>query len=335
VWIPTKTLKYVAPELIVHYIEAHSYLPPQEFITAVMACPPQGSKAFFKLLSGFENWWDAPPGVGEQAVGKAADAGDSWTVGSIYEDFMGRWSRRLAAQFVSWLRIPAGVHWLDVGCGTGSLANAICSCANPASVAGADPAEPFIQFARNHSQDARISFVTAGVGDLPRRRGGYGSVTSLLALNFFPDPEVAVREMRSVGARNGTVSACVWDYSGGMQFLRHFWDAAAEVDPTARELDEGKRFHLCHPDRLKSVFRCGGLADVRCVPIEIPTIFTSFRDYWQPFLGGTGPAPAYVASLDADRRAILSRKLEETLPREPDGRIALSARAWAVRGTVS
>jgi hypothetical protein len=157
----------------------------------------------------------------------------------------------------------------------------------------------------------------------------------LLALNFFPDPKAAVQEMRSLAARQGTVSACVWDYGGGMQFLRHFWDAAATVDSTAQALDEGKRFLLCQPDSLTKLFRSEGLLDIRCEAIEIPTTFVSFRDYWRPFLGGTGPAPSYVASLDAERRAILSRKLEETLPRGPDGTIALTALAWAVRGTVS
>ena len=259
---------------------------------------------------------------------------DQWQAGSTYEDFMGRWSRRLAPRFVSWLQIPRGVHWLDIGCGTGSLSSAICSHADPASVVGCDPAAPLVEFAREHSRDARVSFVTAGVGSLPRRPGGYGSVTSLLALNFFPDVEAAIDEMRSIAAPHATVSACVWDYSEGMQFLRYFWDVAAEVDSVARALDEGKRFPLCRRDALMALFRGGGLADVRCDPIEIPTVFASFDDYWRPLLGGTGPVPSYVASLDTDRRAILSRKLELALPRGPDGTIALIARAWAVRGTV-
>ncbi len=248
---------------------------------------------------------------------------------------MGRWSRRLAPQFVSWLQIPRGVDWLDVGCGTGSLAQAICSYADPASVVGCDPATPLLEFAREHGGDARLSFVTAGVGSLPRRPGGYGSVTSLFALNFFPDVEAAVHEMRSVAAPHATVSACVWDYLDGIQFLRHFWDAAAEVDSAAREHDEGNRFPLCRRDALTALFRGGGLDDVRCDPIEIPTVFASFDDYWRPLLGGTGPAPSYVAALDADRRALLERTLEGTLRRAPDGTIALTARAWAVRGTVN
>jgi SAM-dependent methyltransferase len=246
---------------------------------------------------------------------------------------MGRWSRQLAPQFVSWLRISGSVHWLDVGCGTGALTNAICSHANPASVLGCDPAEPFIEYARRLSQDARAAFVVAGAGGFPSRAGGYGSVTSPLALNFLPDPEAAVHEMRSLTAAQGAVSACVWDYGGKMEFLRRFWDAVAAADSTARDLDEGVRFQLCRPDALADLFRSGGLGDVRCEPIEIMTEFTSFDDYWRPILGGTGPAPSYVASLDADRRTTLARMLEQALPREPGGTISLTARAWAVRGT--
>jgi hypothetical protein len=120
-----------------------------------------------------------------------------------------------------------------------------------------------------------------------------------------------------------------------MEFLRRFWDAATAIDATARALDEGNRFPLCNRDPLAELFRAGGLGDVRCEPIDIATTFASLDDYWQPLLGGTGPAPSYVASLDADRRAALKRRLEETLRREPDGTIALTARAWAVRGTAN
>ena len=259
---------------------------------------------------------------------------DQWAAGSSYEEFMGRWSRRLAPEFISWLQIPPGAHWLDVGCGTGALTNAVCNHANPASVVGCDPSTAFIDFAGEYSRDARQSFVTAGIGSLPHRPEGYGCVASLFALNFLPDPEAAVREMQSVTAPMATVAACVWDYSDGMQFLRHFWDAAASLDPAASALDEGNRFPLCHPAPLMNLFQHVDLGDVRCEPIEIRTVFASFDDYWQPLLGGTGPVPSYVASLGTDDRATLARHLEATLPRDADGAIALMARAWAVRGKV-
>jgi hypothetical protein len=158
-------------------------------------------------------------------------------------------------------------------------------------------------------------------------------VSSLLALNFFPDCDAAVREMRSLTSADGVVSACVWDYAGKMESLRYFWDAATAMDLTARKLDEGARFPLCRPDALVALFQRGALEDVRCEALEIATQFASFDDYWQPMLGGTGPAPSYVASLDADRRDALARRLARDLPRGFDGTIALTARAWAVRGT--
>lgn len=259
---------------------------------------------------------------------------DAWASASRYEEFMGRWSRRLAPRFVSWLHLPRGVHWLDVGCGTGALTDAVCRCADPASVVGCDPAKPFIDYAVEHARDARATFVVAGAGSLPARADGYGCAASLLALNFFPDPEAATREMTSLVAPGGTVCACVWDYGGEMQCLRRFWDAVGAGDSTARALDEGQRFPLCRPDKLAALFVSCGLVDVSSEAIRIDTVFSGFDDYWTPLLGGTGPAATYVASLDAQRRTELSRRLEESLPRETDGRIALTARAWAVRGTV-
>lgn len=262
-------------------------------------------------------------------------AREHWAAGEHYEDFMGRWSRQLAPKFLSWLQIPTGAHWLDVGCGTGALTNAICALASPASVVGCDPSEAFIEHARRRSNDARVTFVHSGVGALPRHADGYGSVTSLLALNFFPDVEASIVEMRDLAVRGGTVSACVWDYAGRMDFLRLFWDAAIEVDANARGLDEGRRFPICHPQALVALFRRGGLHQVSCEPLEIPTPYASFDEFWDSFLGGTGPAPSYVASLSAAARERLARKLKETVPLQSDGSIDLIARAWAVRGTAN
>jgi SAM-dependent methyltransferase len=257
---------------------------------------------------------------------------DTWAAGATYEQFMGRWSRLLAPRFVSWLSVRPSAHWLDVGCGTGALTDAICAGADPAAVVACDPSEPFVEYARGRRVDSRVSFVVAGTGRLPTRPGGFDVVASLLALNFFPRPEAAIQEMRRIAAGNGVVSACVWDYAGRMQLLRCFWDSVVAVDAGAAELDEGRRFPICRPDALVSLFREGGLDEVVCDSIEIPTRFASFAELWKPFLGGTGPAPTYVASLDPGRRDALARRLQDSLPREPDGAISLVARAWVVRG---
>jgi ubiquinone/menaquinone biosynthesis C-methylase UbiE len=258
---------------------------------------------------------------------------DHWSAGSTYEQFMGRWSRRLAREFVRWLHAPSGLEWLELGCGTGALTTAICEHADPATVVACDPATSFIDYARRHIRDPRASFILASATDFPLEPDGYDVIASLLALNFFPDPAAAMERMRLAAAPGGTITASVWDYGGEMQFLRHFWDAAIEVESDAREMDEGTRFPICTPENLSRLFRNAGLVDVRCEPIEIVTVFESFEDYWTPFLGATGPAPAFVSALSAEKRDRLRSKLDATLPRRSDGTIQLRARAWAIRGT--
>jgi hypothetical protein len=132
----------------------------------------------------------------------------------------------------------------------------------------------------------------------------------------------------------GTVAAYVWDYAEGMQVIRHFWDAAREIDPAAEELDEGARFPLCRRGGLRELFRGAGLSGVDERAIVVPTPFASFEEYWAPFLGAQGPAPAFAMSLSEADRERLRANLRERIPAAADGSIELTARAWVARGAV-
>jgi hypothetical protein len=155
-----------------------------------------------------------------------------------------------------------------------------------------------------------------------------------LALNFFPDERAALAEMTRVTATKGTIGVYVWDYAGKMELIRNFWDAAVDLNPDAARLDEGVRFPLCRPEALTALFGSVGLDEVEVRAIDVPTPFASFDEYWQPFLGGQGPAPAYVASLGQVGRDRLQAGLRERIPAQADGSISLIARAWAIRATV-
>jgi SAM-dependent methyltransferase len=261
----------------------------------------------------------------------SAERSDQWSTGDAYEAFMGRWSRAVARRFVHWLGHEPGLAWLDVGCGTGALTAAICDGAEPLSVIACDPSEAFVSHARSEIVDARVTVVVAGAVDLPRDPEGFDRVVSGLVLNFIPDPARAVEAMRARLCPGGLVAAYVWDYAEGMAFLRTFWDEAARLDPAAQSLDEGARFPLSTRPALEALFEGARLDDVRSEAIDIPTRFESFADYWRPFLGGTGPAPAYVASLAEPQREALRARLEQHLGGSP---IELTARAWAIRGDV-
>jgi SAM-dependent methyltransferase len=196
---------------------------------------------------------------------------------------------------------------------------------------GVDPSSGFLEEARLRTTDPRASFVSGSASALPD--GEFDVVVSGLALNFMPSPADAVAGFAGAVTTGGTVAAYVWDYAEGMVMMRLFWDAAVALDPAAAELDEGPRFPFCRPDGLRELWTAAGLGDVSVEPIEIPTVFAGFDDFWTPFLGGQGSAPTYVATLPEDRKAALRERLRAEVPTEPDGTIRLTARAWAVRGT--
>ena len=257
---------------------------------------------------------------------------DNWASGERYEPYVGRWSRLVAAEFLDWLSVPINSRWLDVGCGTGALSETILHTASPATVTGIDHSQAYINFARQKITGNRITFNVGSAEKLELSDGIFDAAVSGLVLNFVPHPEKAVAEMRRVTVSGGVVATYLWDYAGKMELMRYFWDAAISLDRTALELDEGRRFPLCQSQPLEKLFSSAGLRNVEVRAIDVDTIFSSFEDYWNPFLGGQGPAPSYAMSLTQEKRNELRDHIRNRLPIAEDGYIRLTARAWGVRG---
>jgi SAM-dependent methyltransferase len=257
---------------------------------------------------------------------------DAWDSGDAYEPYVGRWSRLVARELLGWLAVPPRSCWLDVGCGTGALAETILALGSPSKVVGIDPSPAYVAFARDRLNDLRVRFEVGDARALQASSATFDAVVAGLVLNFIPEPGRAVSEMARVARPGGIVAAYVWDYAEGMQMMRHFWDAAGALDPSAVELDEGRRFTMCKPEPLTDLFQTAGLEKIEVRAIDVPTVFRDFDDYWSPFLGGQAPAPGYAMSLSEEQRAALRERIRATLPTNSRGEHHLTARAWAVRG---
>ena len=251
-----------------------------------------------------------------------------------YELYMGRWSRLLAPHYAAFAGVRDGERVLDVGTGTGSVAATLAASLPRSEIVGIDPSAAFIAYAAKNAKSPHLRIESGDAQALRFGDAAFDHVMSLLVINFVPDHEKAVSEMRRVTRAGGTVSACVWDYGDGMQSLRIFWDEAVGLDPAALPKHE-RNMKLSRRGELAALWRKAGLQDVREEALVIDQAFSSFADYWGPFLTGTGPGGAYVKSLPDERRRQLETRLHDRLLGDrQDRRFTLTARVWCVTGKV-
>ena len=269
-----------------------------------------------------------------QSGGRTEAEAKMFTTSEGYERFMGRWSRLLAPAYISFADIRNGERILDVGTGTGSVASALAAAMPSSEIVGIDPSEAFIAYARTRSKSDRVRFEVGDGQALQHKDASFDQTMSLLVMNFVPDHEKAIGEMRRVTRPGGAVSACVWDYNAGMEMLRFFWDEVVALDPAIEPKDE-RHMKLSREGQLGALWRKAGLAEVQQRALMIEQTYASFADYWTPFLKGAGPGGAYVVSLTDERRRQLETRLQKRLlGARPDGAFTLKARAWCVRGKV-
>jgi SAM-dependent methyltransferase len=220
---------------------------------------------------------------------------------------------------------------LDVGSGTGALASAILDTRPHAHVTGVDVAPDYVAAARQRGRRG-ARFVVGDAQALDFADGTFDRTVSMLALNFVRDPARALAEQIRVTRPGGLIAAAVWDYGDGMEMLRAFWNEAAAVDASAEARDE-RHMRPCRHTELSALWLSQGMLAVGERPLVIQQRFVSFADYWTPFLGGQGPAGAFVSGLQPSARTALCDRLRRLLVGTNDSApFTLTARAWAVKG---
>jgi len=142
---------------------------------------------------------------------------ENWRSGGPYEQYVGRWSRKVGREFLAWLGVSQGQNWGDVGCGTGALVDMILAQCEPQSITAIDKSDGFIAEARRRISDSRVRFEVGDAARLPWPSESCDVTVTGLVLNFVPDADSMAKEMARVTRPGGKVAAYVWDYAGGMR----------------------------------------------------------------------------------------------------------------------
>jgi SAM-dependent methyltransferase len=252
----------------------------------------------------------------------------------IYEQFMGRWSARIAAPFLAFAGVQMGQHVLDVGCGTGTITLALAQMG--CQVVGVDASEPYLEGARRRRSHAGISYEHGDARRLSYATASFDASVSMLAIDVIPEPEKVAAEMRRVTRPGGVVACGTFDFWGGFTAADMLMDTGAVLDEGLRKIRDFLRSRpLARPNGQAELWNQTGLSDVVEVPLVVSFDFDSFDDYWTSLATGPSRGAQRVKAMPAERRDEISRLTKLAyLAGEPDGPRSFSAIIRAVRGMV-
>jgi len=241
-----------------------------------------------------------------------------------YDNFMGRYSMRLAPAFADFAGVQAGQKVLDVGAGTGALTAELVR--RGAEVAAADPSPPFVAALERRLPGVDVR--SAAAEELPWPDESFDVALAQLVLTFMRDAPSGVAEMRRVVRPGGVVAACMWDRQG-MDMLAAIHRAQVAITPT--ETTEARTVYRSR-EEIEGLFAGDGFTDVQTTLLEVEREYSGFDEFWDALADGAGPAGAWVKTLDDETRT----KARDEVHRQigaPSGAFTLHGRAWATRAT--
>lgn len=251
----------------------------------------------------------------------------AFTAADSYDQFMGRFSRRLAPVFADRAGVVAGQRALDVGCGPGALTGVLVERLGIENVEAVDPSPQFVETITQRLPG--LSVQQGSAEHLPHDDGSFDVALAQLVVHFMTDPVAGIAELARVTRPGGTVGAAVWDLTPGAHGpVSAFHTAIVETDPTwvASQVRPGGA-----RGELGGLFRSAGLERVQESVLTTQVPMASFEDWWEPFLLGAGPAGDYVDGLSEQGRVELRERARRLLP---EGAFNLRVDAWCAIATV-
>ncbi len=216
------------------------------------------------------------------------------TDGEGYEGQMGRWSRCLAPLLIDFADLSEATRVLDVGCGTGSLTFALARHSTVGIVRGIDSSQR-IYGTLPRATWTRIGFEVGDACALRFEDDTFDHALSSLVLQFVPDADCAVRELRAghpIGRHRRGYDLgypVVLSFSGCPSIPLRSWR------PLRSRCEQKPARDRCRDGRGWSPHGARGITRRRSEQPHDPDGHLSFDDFWLSVDGRDGPTPSTFA----------------------------------------
>jgi ubiquinone/menaquinone biosynthesis C-methylase UbiE len=244
--------------------------------------------------------------------------------GDAYDRFMGRYSRQLAARFADFAGVHPPQRAVDVGAGTGALAQELVARLGVENVAAAEPSPDYTAALRERFPGLDVR--EAPGETLPWADGSFDAALGQLVVVFFNDAPQAVRELARVTRTGGVVGTVMWEV-GGVEMINALNEIRKRLDPAGFNIATEYRDEAS----LRSLFDDAGLRNVETTRLEVSVDYETVDELWEPAIRVGGPGGPAVDAYTPEQ-LVAGRAIFEEALGNPTGAFSLSGRAAAVRG---
>jgi ubiquinone/menaquinone biosynthesis C-methylase UbiE len=230
-------------------------------------------------------------------------ASPGWT---RWDEFMMDFLRPMGEAIVNALAPGPTERILDVATGTGEPGLTLAARVTRGEVVGTDLSEGMLRTAAAHAAAKGLRNYRTQAADvcaLPFPDGSFDAVSCRMGLMFFPDLDLAAREMARVLKPGGKLATTVWAPKEGNPWITTLLGAVhrvLELPPPSPEAPG--LFRCAGPGRLRTLLQRAGFREIAEREIAGEVVYGGAEHYWSIMTEVSGTASALLAQAEPAKR---------------------------------